>query len=121
MLELPPALRRHKLDYTCFISVTLHIYLTLLGLVVHCAESLPRRVRLGTAERVSPRASLRARDLSIGGLPLIGFILERLRVVPVYRDHPFYALYVQAYGGSGHAPGGPMPGPVSFVQTLEPN
>nr|CAD1834495.1 unnamed protein product [Ananas comosus var. bracteatus] len=111
MLELPPALRRHKLDYTCFISVAFRIYLTLLGLVVHRAESLPCRMRLGTAERVSPRASLLAMDLSIGDLPLIRFILERLKVVPVYRDHPFYALYVQAYSGSGHAPGGPTPGP----------
>nr|CAD1842517.1 unnamed protein product [Ananas comosus var. bracteatus] len=75
------------------------------------ACSLPHWVRLETTERVSPRASLLARDLLIGGLPLIGFILERLRIVPVYRDHPFYALYVHAYGGSGHAPGGSMPGP----------
>nr|CAD1833853.1 unnamed protein product [Ananas comosus var. bracteatus] len=110
MLELPPALRRHKLDYTCLISVAFRIYFILLGLVVHCAESLPHWVRLGTAERVSPRASLLARDLSIGGLPLIDFILERLRVVPVYRDYPF--LYLEtAYGRSGHAPGGSTPGP----------
>nr|CAD1842509.1 unnamed protein product [Ananas comosus var. bracteatus] len=111
MLELRPALRWHKLDYTCFISVAFRIYLILLGLVVHCAKSLPHRVRLGTAERISSRASLLARDVSIGGLTLIGFILERLKVVPVYRDHPFYALYAQAYGGSGHTPGRPTPGP----------
>nr|CAD1823378.1 unnamed protein product [Ananas comosus var. bracteatus] len=103
MLELPPALKRHKLDYTCFIPIVFRIYFTLLGLVEHCAESLPHRVRLGTAERVSSRASLLARDLSIGGLPLIGFILERLRVVPVYRDHPFCIWRVWARG--------PMPGP----------
>nr|CAD1817031.1 unnamed protein product [Ananas comosus var. bracteatus] len=109
MLELQPALRWHKLDYICFISIAFHTYLTLLGLVVH-AESLPHRARLGTAERASPRASPLTRDVSIGGLPLIGFILERLRVVPVYRDHPVYPLYVQTYGASGHAPGGPTPG-----------
>nr|CAD1818089.1 unnamed protein product [Ananas comosus var. bracteatus] len=110
MLELPPALRRHKLDYTGFISIAFRIYLTLLGLVVHCAEpSTPGEAR--DHGRVTPRASLLARDLSIGGLPLIDFILERLRVVPVYRYHPFYALYVQAYGRSRQAPGGPMPGP----------
>nr|CAD1823368.1 unnamed protein product [Ananas comosus var. bracteatus] len=93
MLELPPTLRWHKLDYTCFISIAFRIYLTLLGLVVHCAEpSTPGEARI--AERASPRDSSLARDVPIGGLPLIGFILERLRVVP-------YALYVQAYGGLG--------------------
>nr|CAD1824804.1 unnamed protein product [Ananas comosus var. bracteatus] len=104
MLELPPALRWHKMDYTYVIYlVTYLFYLTLLGLVVHCAEvsncplgtinysshapcflfpfqSLPHRARLEIAERASPRASPLARDVSISGLPLIGFILERLRV-----------------------------------------
>nr|CAD1833864.1 unnamed protein product [Ananas comosus var. bracteatus] len=105
MLELPPVLRWHKMDYTSVYLVTYLFYLTLLGLMVHCAEvsncplgtinysshapcflfpfqSLPHRARLGIAERASPRASPLARDVLIGGLSLISFILERLRVVP---------------------------------------
>nr|CAD1824793.1 unnamed protein product [Ananas comosus var. bracteatus] len=101
MLELPPALRWHKLDYTCFIPIAFLIYLTLLGLVVHCAESLPHRARLGTAERASPRASSLARDVSIGGLPLIGFILERLRVVPCIETTHFTPYMCRHMAGLG--------------------
>nr|CAD1827290.1 unnamed protein product [Ananas comosus var. bracteatus] len=81
MLELPPALRWHKLDYTCFIFVALHIYLIPLGLVVYCAET-PYMCRhmagLGTHRAGLCRVPGRDRGSPLS--PLDGFLLVLLFV-----------------------------------------